>query len=187
MLGWNFAFQVVEALGALATVGAFFMLFVKDRGQQRQIDELTTLARETTGLRLLEHEKLKLSAKPKLWLNGASMQNKNNELQIDLNNKGERAILTRFEVLRGSVHVTNLNLPYDLEKGSNCLIFMRTPKNVDVRNVGYQIRIFYEDEVGTRYESVIEGIGTKVELVRTEEVQSQSTVTRPTSLKSLAA
>ena len=71
------------------------MLFVKDREQQRQIDELATLARETTKLRLLEHEKLKLSAKPKLWLNGNEARI-DGKLNIDLNNKGERAILKKF-------------------------------------------------------------------------------------------
>lgn len=37
-------FEIITALGSLATCGAFIMLFIKDKGKQKQISKLTDIA-----------------------------------------------------------------------------------------------------------------------------------------------
>lgn len=40
----NIIFQIIAAIGSLATFGAFVFLFVKDKSKQDQIDKLTSIA-----------------------------------------------------------------------------------------------------------------------------------------------
>ena len=40
----NLVFQIIAALGSIATFGAFLMLFKKDKEKQNQIDKLTKIA-----------------------------------------------------------------------------------------------------------------------------------------------
>jgi len=41
---WEFFFQLLAAFGSLATVGAFVVLFFKDKSKQEQIDKLSSIA-----------------------------------------------------------------------------------------------------------------------------------------------
>ena len=40
----NTIFQIIEAIGSLATFGAFIFLFIKDKNKQEQINKLTSIA-----------------------------------------------------------------------------------------------------------------------------------------------
>lgn len=95
---WQDVFQILAALGSLGTFGAFIFLFKKDKEKQEQINTLAKIAE-------IAAKRLKYQAAPKLWLNGAGYKATENRINIDLNNKGKRARLTKFENLGGSFHL----------------------------------------------------------------------------------
>jgi hypothetical protein len=196
-------FQIVAAVGSLATFGAFIFLFRRDKDKQTQIDRLTGIAeilksqndtwkehnllveqqvdifRNTSILRQgdneafqklheIEEKKLKLSVKPYLWLNGATMYGHSGELKVDLNNKGERAKLLEFDLKSDDIILHSQHLPYDLEKDSSRFIFGRSLGKKDIQNCEYEIDVIYADKLENKYLSKIKGRGFDVKLVSTK-------------------
>lgn len=162
---WKDIFQILVALGALGTFGAFLVLFKKDKEKQEQLNTLLKIA-ETAGKRL------KYQAAPKLWLNGAGTRPTDNLIKIDLNNKGKRARLLEFIKLEGGFSFTSEHLPYDLDENQRRYIFLN-PVNQNPNQTFYKLSVLYNDDIGTQYQMTIEGTGSSVKVISDTEIYSQ--------------
>jgi hypothetical protein len=200
----NIIFEAVQALGTLATFGAFVFLFRKDKEKQEQINSLASIAnhleaqsslmkrsnellslqvdilnKESQGkmeksevnskMAALEAKKMRLAAMPRLFTNGGMSRGYEGEIQLNLSNKGERAILKEFAV-EGDLVLHNEHLPYDLEKDAERKIFLRSPDMSKTNSAQYKITVTYEDGLGYKYQSIIEGQGAKCKLTGTQEI-----------------
>lgn len=198
-------FEIIAAVGSLATFGAFVFLFRRDKDKQAQIDELTGIAaileaqnetmkmqndliaqqvdifRNTAilkgndqgameKLQAIEEKKLKLSVLPILWTNGGSYNGSTGEFKLDLNNKGETAILEQFINNSPDVFVQNLQTPYELEKGERRLIIGRQETDKHIQYCDIDLDIIYSDRLGNKYSSKIKGVGINIKIVSTEEL-----------------
>jgi hypothetical protein len=123
----------------------------------------------------LEAKKIRLSAMPKLFMDGGFSRGYEGELQLNLNNKGERAILQSFSILEGELILHSLHLPYDLEKDAQRKIFLRSPDKRNTNDINYKIAITYEDALGYKYQSIIVGQGSKCKLTETQEINTTNT------------
>lgn len=197
-------FNVVNSIGALATFGAFLMLFLKDKEKQKQIDKLTSIAtildaqneslkkqndliaqqvdifRNTSilnqqdvlsmaKLRVIEEKKLKLSVAPVLWLNGAGIR-PDGELKIDLNNKGERAILDDFVLKSGEITLHNKSVPYDLEKGERRYIYGKAKDGKPIKDCEFEIEVLYHDALNNKFSLILNGKGPIVKILSNNEI-----------------
>jgi Ca2+/Na+ antiporter len=147
-------YELLGALGSLATFGAFVFLFLKDKFKQDQIDKLTLIAESLNGLYQIERDKLK----PFLWLNGGSIRGIPGELKVDINNKGEYAKLLEFKLLSGDLTLHSLSLPFDIDKGERRFIFARANGNYSA-DIPYEIEVIYKDKLENHYSSIIKGKG----------------------------
>ena len=197
-------FNIINSIGALATFGAFLLLFRRDKDKQKQIDKLISIAtildaqndsfkkqndliaqqvdifRNTSVLKQqdnasmfklqeIEEKKLKLSIAPVLWLNGAGTRH-TGELQIDLNNKGERAILNDFVLKSGELVLHSKSTPNDLEKGERRYIFARASGNKPINECEYEIEVLYHDSLKNKFSLIIEGKGAQVKIKSNNEI-----------------
>jgi hypothetical protein len=198
-------FNIINSIGALATFGAFLMLFFKDKDKQKQIDKLTSIAtildaqndslkkqneliaqqvdifRNTSILKQqdgasiaklqeIEEKKLKLSVAPVLWLNGAGTRH-TGELQIDLNNKGERAIIDDFVLMSGEITLHSKSVPYDLEKGERIYIFARANGSKPISECEYEIEVLYHDNLNNKFSMILTGKGARVKIKSNNEIE----------------
>jgi hypothetical protein len=53
-------FNIINSIGALATFGAFILLFLKDKDKQKQIKKLTSISKSMANLLEVSEKKLKL-------------------------------------------------------------------------------------------------------------------------------
>jgi hypothetical protein len=193
-------FDIIAALGSVATFGAFIFLFRRDKDKQVQIDRLTGIAtileaqndtmkkqndlmaqqveifRNTSILKgndqgaleklhVIEEKKLKLSVMPVLWTNGGSYNGSTGKFKLDLNNKGETAILLEFRNNSEDVIIDNLSSRYELEKGGSRLIFGQQKGSKHIEYCNQNIDIIYQDRLGNTYISKIIGQGVNIKLV----------------------
>jgi hypothetical protein len=201
----NIIFQVIAAIGSLATFGAFIFLFRRDKDKQVQIDRLTGIAtileaqnetmkkqndlisqqvdifrntsllknndQEALGhLREIEEKKLRLSVEPNLWTNGGGYNGSTGEFHIDLNNKGETAIIQEFINNTNDVEINNYSLPYELEKGNNRKIFGRQKGDKHIQYCDIDIDVIYTDKLKNKFCSKIKGTGINIKIVDTKEL-----------------
>jgi len=159
MIDWDLIFLIINALGSLATLFAFLFLFKKDKDKQVQIDRLTQVATELAQMKTIENQKLNLSVKPELRLDGSHYNGTDGDLNITIENIGERAILTRFDLISEDIVLHNEHLPYTLQRDSQRKIFGRTKGETHIKDCEYQIDIHYTDKIGNLYVSVIKGNG----------------------------
>lgn len=120
-------------------------------------------------LQEIEEKKLKLSVAPVLWLNGAGTRY-TSELQIDLNNKGERAILDDFILKSGEIELYNKSVPYELEKGERRFIFGRINGSKRISECEYEIEVLYHDNLKNRFSLILIGKGANVKIKSNNEI-----------------
>ena len=204
-------FQIISALGSIATFGAFVFLFRRDKDKQTQIDKLIGIAtildaqnetmkmqndliaqqvdifRNTSilkdndqialkELREIEEKKLKLSVKPNLWLNGAGYKGYEGELHIDLNNKGEDAVILELRLISTDIELFRETLPFNLGKGQNRYIYGKSKRERHIQNCEYEIDIIYSDKLENKYLTKIKGNGANVKILETKEIDMFSSV-----------
>jgi len=143
--------------------------------QQVDIFRTTSILNQQDGasmakLHEIEEKKLKLSVAPVLWLNGAGTRY-TGELQIDLNNKGERAILDDFILKSGEITLHSKSIPYDLEKGERRYIFGRANGNKSISECEYEIEILYHDSLNNKFSMILKGKGALVKIVSNNEIK----------------
>lgn len=160
---WKDLFQVLAALGALGTFGAFLLLFKKDKEKQQQLNTLIKIAG-------IYEKRLKYQAAPKLWLNGAGTRPADNLIKVDLNNKGKRARLIEFKKIEGNFSFTSEYLPWDIEEGDRRYISLN-PINQHPNDTYYKFAVIYNDDIGTPYQMNIEGTGSHVKVISDKEIE----------------
>jgi len=121
-------------------------------------------------LQVIEEQRLRLSVKPRLWLNGAGYKGYNGEMHVDLNNKGEVAHLDNFNLLAGDIVLHSFSLPFDLEKGGHRNIYGRSNGAKHIMDTDYTIEILYHDALNHHYRAVIKGKGASAKLVSDESL-----------------
>jgi hypothetical protein len=120
-------------------------------------------------LQEIEEKKLKLSVAPFLWLNGAGTRNREG-LQIDLNNKGERAIIDDFVLKSGEITLHSKSIPYVLEKGERRYIFGEANGNMPIDECEYEIEVIYHDILNNKFSMILTGKGSRVKIVSNNEI-----------------
>jgi len=168
MIDWELVFGVINALGSLATFFAFLLLFKKDKDKQTQIDQLTHVANELAQMKAIENQKLNLSIKPELRLGKSHYNGTDGEMDMTIENIGERAILTEFSLISDDIILHNEHLPFTLQKGDSRKIFSRIKSDKHIKDSEYQIKIHYHDKIGNYYISVLNGKGLKNILTEAE-------------------
>ncbi len=142
--------------------------------QQVDIFRNTILLKQQDSLSMqklqeIEEKKLKLSVAPILWLNGANTR-QNTELQIDLNNKGERAILDDFILKDGEIQIHSKSVPFDLEKGERRYIFARAVGDNPINKCEYEIEVLYHDNLNNNFSLIIKGKGEYAKIKSNNEI-----------------
>ena len=198
-------FDIIAALGSLATFGAFVYLFRRDKDKQAQIDKLTgiltvldaqhdtmkkhnelvaqqvDIIRNTSilkandqdslnQLKAIEEKKLRLSVLPILWINGGGYNGSTGELKLDLNNKGETAILLELVNHSSDFTIQNLQRPYELDKGERRYIFGQQTGSKHIQDCIVDVDIVYTDRLGNKYLSSIKGQGIQIHIAETREL-----------------
>ena len=106
-------------------------------------------------LQEIEEKKLRLSVEPNLWTNGGGYNGSTGEFHIDLNNKGETAIIQEFINNTNEVTLYNNALPYELEKGANRRISGRQSGDKHIKDCDIDIDVIYTDRLKNRFSSKI--------------------------------
>jgi hypothetical protein len=123
-----------------------------------------------THLREIEEKKLRLSVQPNLWTNGGGYNGSTGEFDIDLNNKGETAIIQEYINNTHDVTIQNNSFPYELEKGVNRKIMGRQSGEKHIQYCDIDIDVIYIDKLKNRYSSKIKGTGINIKVVDTKEL-----------------
>ena len=105
-----------------------------------------------------------------MWTNGGGYNGSTGEFNIDLNNKGETAIIQEFINNTSEVTITNNSLPYELEKGANRKIFGRQSGEKHIKDCDIDIDVIYTDRLKNRFLSKIKGTGINIKIVDTKEL-----------------
>ena len=121
-------------------------------------------------LQEIEEKKLRLSVEPNLWTNGGGYNGSTGEFNIDLNNKGETALIQEFVNNNSDVTIYNNSLPYELEKGANRKISGRQSGDKHIKDCDIDIDVIYSDRLKNRFLSKIKGTGINIKIVETKEI-----------------
>jgi hypothetical protein len=121
-------------------------------------------------LQEIEEKKLRLSVEPNLWTNGGGYHGSTGEFQIDLNNKGETAIIQEFINNSKDVILYNNSLPFELEKGASRKIFGRQSGGKHIQYCDIDIDVIYMDRLKNKFLSKIKGTGINIKIVDTKEI-----------------
>jgi hypothetical protein len=121
-------------------------------------------------LREIEVKKLRLNVQPNLWINGLGYDGITGEFNIDLNNKGETAIIQEYDNHSEDVIINSSSLPYELDKGSNRKILGRQKGDKHIQYCEIEIDIIYLDKLKNKYSSKIKGTSNDIKIVETKEL-----------------
>lgn len=166
----NTTFQFINAIGSLGTVGTFVFLFRRDKDKQAQIDRLTDIATMLEAQNDTMKKQLRLSIEALLWTNGGGYNGSTEEFIIDLNNKGESAMIQNIVNNTTDVILTNTSFPYEIEKGANRKIFGRPSGEKHIKDCDIDIDVIYTDRLKNRFLSNIKGTGMHIKIVDTKEI-----------------
>jgi hypothetical protein len=164
----NLIFQVITAVGSLATFGSFVYLFRRDKDKQAQIDKLTNIVTTLTSLKDIENQKLNLSVRPDIKYNGCGYQGQDGEWHLDITNVGEKTTLTKLELISDGLILHNEYIPFVMEKDSTRKIFARTNTEKHVKDCEYELKIYHTDKIGNLHVAIFKGKGERAKLVETK-------------------
>lgn len=164
----NITFQIISAIGNLATFGAFIFLFIRDKDKQNQINKLTNLVSALKDLKDIENKKLNLSVRPDVKITSTMSQGTDGELQIEIENIGERTTLTKFELISEDLILHNEHLPFVMEKGTERRIFLRIIGKKHILACEYEIYIHHKDKIDNCHISIVKGKGINNKLTETK-------------------
>src|SRR5690606_12236148 len=155
-------FDLITAIGSLATVGSFIYLFRRDKDKQAQIDELTKIVSSLTSLQNIENQKLNLSVRPDIKQNGGGYQGYDGEWHLNIENIGEKTTLTKLELISDGLVLHNEHIPYVMEKNSTRKIFARTNSEKHVKDCEFILNIHHTDKIGNLHIVTFKGIGATI-------------------------
>ncbi|MCP1994629.1 hypothetical protein [Flavobacterium sp. HSC-61S13] len=155
-------FEIITAVGSIATFGSFIFLFRRDKDKQAQIDELTNIVSTLTSLKDIENQKLNLSIRPDINLNGSGYQGTDGEWHLGIENTGEKTTLTKLELISDGLILHNEHIPFVMEKKSTRKIFARTNTTKHVKDCKFELKIYHTDKIGNLHIVIFKGIGSTV-------------------------
>lgn len=164
----NLIFQIITAVGSLATFGSFVYLFRRDKDKQIQIDKLTNIITTLTSLRDIEYQKLNLSIRPDIKYDRCGYQGQDGEWYLDIINVGEKTTLTKLELISDGLILHSEHIPFVMEKDSTRKIFARTNTKKHVKDCEYELKIYHTDKIGNLHIAIFKGKGEKAGLVETK-------------------
>lgn len=167
---WSFWFQLLGALGSLATFGAFIMLLKKDKNKQEQLDHLTKISQTWARLYELERDKFELERSahdqerkriridlmPVLRLSSYVKDGK--EREFHLVNNGESCIITKISALpEHAALFANRTYPIVLDKSNE--ISVRFALSGTTHDGDVQVTMYYSDMAKNHYQvSIKDGV-----------------------------
>src|SRR5258705_1265548 len=140
--------HLIEAFGALSTVGTFIYLIIDRNKQQEQINALTKLA-------LTEERKLRLSLMPNfvdLKLMNISVQT-GSEFALDFNNKGGRAIIDSIKEINNKLSFRFTDTY--IQSVTPFRIVCKSLPNENPVQSDYEIEIIFNDILEGKYSQKI--------------------------------
>ncbi len=155
-------FEIIAALGSVATFGSFVYLFSRDKDKQAQIDELTKIVSSLTSLKNIENQKLNLSVRPDIKQTGGGYQGYDGEWHLDIENIGEKTTLTKLELISEGLILHNEHIPYVMEKNTTRKIFARTNTEKHVKDCEFVLNIHHTDKIGNLHIVTFKGIGASI-------------------------
>lgn len=169
-MNWNFTFSILNALGSLATFGAFLFLFFKDKQKQVQIDKLTDISTNLKEQNDLANQKFKLTIKPKIEIGKAFYNGTDGEADFEIKNCGSYAKLVSYTLKSDDVISHNEHIPYELKTDSSRKFFIRTKGKKHIKDCEYEVDIDFEDKTGHLYRVNLSGIGIKLKINNENEI-----------------
>lgn len=121
-------------------------------------------------LKEIEEKKLRLSVQPNLWTNGGGYNGSTGEFHIDLNNKGETAIIQEFKNNSDDISINSIQSPYELDKGEFRKIFGTQKGSKHIKDCDIDIDIIYLDKLKNKYSSKIKGVGINIKIIEIVEL-----------------
>lgn len=155
-------FEIITALGSLATFGSFVYLFRRDKDKQSQIDELAKIVSSLTSLQKIEDQKLNLSVRPDIKQNGGGYQGYDGEWYLNIENIGEKTTLTKLELISDGLVLHSEHIPYVMEKNTKRKIFARTNTGKHVKDCEFILNIYHTDKIGNLHIVSFKGIGSSI-------------------------
>jgi len=163
---------IIGGIAAFIAVGiSFYQLFKKDKEKQAQINELANQTAELTKQTKLFEKRIRMAVRPGIWFNSSGRRAYEAEFNVDVDNRGEIALLDKIEFLEGDqVTIRNWNnaiIP--IEKGGTIKITGNYGSlNPDTMN--FKFKILYHDREGYRYETIYEWKGGGARILETKEL-----------------
>ena len=155
-------FDLITAIGSLATFGSFIYLFRRDKDKQAQIDELAKIVSSLTNLQNIENQKLNLSVRPDIKQNGSGYRGYDGEWHLDIENIGEKTTLTKLELISDGLVLHSEHIPYVMEKNSTRKIFARTNSEKHVKDCEFILNIYHTDKIGNLHLVTFKGTGATI-------------------------
>jgi hypothetical protein len=168
-INWKLLFELITAIGSLATFGTFLFLFFKDKQKQDQIDKLTNIFEELQIQNKLNEKKFKVSLRPSLYLHGSTLNGTDGNLIIKIHNKGETAKILNCLLKSEDILSLNQAFPMELDKGKNIELPFKTKGIKNINDCDYELNIFYEDNAQNKYSLVIVGKGISMKITKDSE------------------
>jgi len=172
---WGLWIAAIGGLvGIIAAIKAFSDLFKKDKSQQSQIDfqqqqiegQQNQIA-ELIKLNKLFEKRVRMAVKPQLWTNGSGYHGTDYTIHIQLDNRGEIAFYSGYEVLEGEGSFTFQKWSQDIpiEKGKNIRLSGSTTNHPN--QTYFVIKVLYYDRENYKYETIIEWNKSRVRFLET--------------------
>jgi hypothetical protein len=141
---YNFS-ELIQGLGALATVGTFIYLIIDRNKQQEQINELAKLA-------LTSERRIRLQFKPRIWSNGGGYHGSERTLEIRLENRGPIAYLQSIRPISGdTVWLNTWQNEVQLTRDGHVTIQGRYAGEKAMNDVAFIVEILLRDEEHYKY------------------------------------
>jgi hypothetical protein len=156
--GNNPIIEIINALGSLATFGAFIFLFFKDRSKQKQIDELVSIAKTLRDQNANSENRLRITILPEFKKTGT----KDNGFPI-VTNIGDTAQVLSLELDPPIGNITAFPRPFN--------VYNKEPLLYDVNALtipnGFHLSslvIRFMDKAGNKYVTKITDLQTETKL-----------------------
>lgn len=175
---WGLWIAAVGGLvGIIAGIKTFKDLFKKDEKQQSQIDfqqkqisGQQDQINELIKLNRVFEKRVRMTVKPHLWTNGSGYNSTDFAVHISLDNRGEIAFYSGFEILEGEDAFTLQRWQQDIpiEKDNNIRLSGTTVQHP--KETYFKIKVLYYDRENYRYETIVEWNNGKAKFLETNEL-----------------
>lgn len=168
---WGLWIAAIGGLvGIIAAIKAFKDLFKKDESQQQQIQGQQDQINELVKLNKLFEKRVRMAVKPHLWTNGSGYNGTDYTIHIKLDNRGEIAFYSGFEILEGEGVFTlqDWNQDIPIKKDEFIQLSGRTISHPS--QTYFKIKVLYYDRENYNYETIIEWNNGRVQFLETNEL-----------------